>query len=126
MSELAPSLEYIKGLSFTEAGPHCMVVSIKKWGDRAGLDVIHTLLSHYLNIRIVIVVDDDIDVYNPSDVQWAWITRVSPENDIVVIRGGTHRGLATYRWGMDATVPIKDKEWYTKAIPPGVDKVDYV
>ena len=127
VTRLAPSPEYIKGLNFAEGGaPHCMVVSIRKWSDRAPLDIIYTLLSHYLTIKNVIVVDDDIDIYTPSDVLWAWVARVSPEKDIVVLRGGTHRGMGTSRWGMDATAPIADREWYTKAVPPGVDKVDYV
>jgi 2,5-furandicarboxylate decarboxylase 1 len=124
---LAPSPDYIAGLSFSQAAtPHCLVVSIRKWHERAGLDVIYTLLSHYLTLKCVIVVDDDIDVYEPSDVEWAWVTRVEPNKDVVLLRGDSHSGMDTYRWGMDATVPLSNREWYAKAVPPGVDKVSFV
>jgi 2,5-furandicarboxylate decarboxylase 1 len=124
---LAPAPDYIKGLSFSRAAaPHCLVVSIQKWHERAALDVIYTLLSHYLTLKCVIVVDDDIDVYDSSDVEWAWVTRVEPDKDVVILRGDSHSGMDTYRWGMDATVPLKNREWYAKAVPPGVDRVTYV
>jgi hypothetical protein len=35
-------------------------------------------------------------------------------------------GLYGSKWGLDATYPMELKEWYTRAVPPGVDKVDYV
>lgn len=127
VTRLAPSPDYIKALSFSQAAsPHCLVVSIRKWNERAGLDVLYTLLSHYLTLKCVIVVDDDIDVYDQSDVEWAWVTRVEPERDIVLLRGDSHSGMDTYRWGLDATAPLKNRKWYAKAVPPGVDKVTYI
>ncbi len=124
---LAPSPEYIRGVTFSEAAaPHCLVVSIEKWSERAGLDVVHVLLAHYLTISCVIVVDDDIDVYDPADVEWAWVTRVRPARDVVVLQGDSHNRMTQHRWGLDATVPLKDREWYAKARPPKVDEVDYL
>jgi len=35
--------------------------------------------------KIVIVVDDDVDIYNAEDVMWAVCTRVNPQTDIFVI-----------------------------------------
>ncbi len=127
VSGLAPSPDYIKGVNFSQASaPHCLVVSIRKWSERAGCDVIHALLAHYLTISCVIVVDDDIDVYNPAEVEWAWVTRVNPGKDVITLRGDAHGRMDAYRWGLDATVPLKNREWYAKAVPPGVDKVTYV
>lgn len=127
VSGLAPSPDYIKAVTFSQAAaPHCLVVSIHKWSERAGSDVIHTLLSHYLTISCVIVVDDDIDVYDPADVEWAWVTRVSPGKDVIMQRGDAHGRMDHYSWGLDATAPLKNREWYAKAVPPGVDKVTYI
>ena len=36
----------------------------------------------------VIVVDDDIDITNPDEVEWAMVTRVQHERDIYVVPGG--------------------------------------
>ena len=127
VSALAPSPDYITALTFSRASaPHCLVVSIRKWSERAPLDVIYTVLSHYLTISMVIVVDDDIDVYDPADVEWAWVTRVSPGRDIVLLRGDAHGRMNQHRWGLDATAPLAEREWYAKAKPPGVDDVTYL
>ena len=47
------------------------------------------------------------------------------ESDIVVIPRpeGIRHGK---KWGMDATMPINDREWQSKACVPGVDEVDYI
>jgi 4-hydroxy-3-polyprenylbenzoate decarboxylase len=36
----------------------------------------------------VVVVDDDIDVYNLNDVLWAMMTRYDPARDTTIIRRG--------------------------------------
>jgi 2,5-furandicarboxylate decarboxylase 1 len=74
----------------------------------------------------MIVVDDDIDVYDPADLEWAWVTRVRPGRDVVVLQGDAHNRMTQHRWGLDATVPLAQREWQAKARPPGVDEVDYV
>jgi UbiD family decarboxylase len=73
----------------------------------------------WLNSKIVIAVDEDVDIYNPADVFHAVATRVNPETDMLTIRGtranfmepsGTPiPGRAPYRTigkvGIDATLP---------------------
>lgn len=72
------------------------------------------------------MVDDDINVYDPFDDERAWVTRVFPERNIVIVKGSATADTPySKKWGIDATAPIKDKEWYTRAVPLGVDKVDY-
>ena len=65
-------------------------------------------------LKFVVVVDDDIDVYNESDVLWALATRVQADRDIVVISGSlgsvvdpstTEQGV-TAKIGVDATRPF--------------------
>ena len=38
-------------------------------------------------LKYVIVVDDDIDIYNVNDVMWAVATRCDPKADIATISG---------------------------------------
>ena len=69
-------------------------------------------VDHYL--KLVIVVDDDIDVFDESDVLWAVATRMQADRDLVVIGGSLgalldpsadERGV-TAKLGIDATRPF--------------------
>jgi len=66
-------------------------------------------VDHYL--KLAIIVDDDIDVFDESDVLWAMATRVQADRDLVVIQGSlgaildpsaSPEGL-TAKLGIDAT-----------------------
>jgi UbiD family decarboxylase len=68
-------------------------------------------VDHYL--KLVIVVDDDIDVFDESEVLWAVATRMQADRDLVVISGSLgamldpsadDRGV-TAKLGIDATRP---------------------
>src|SRR5213083_2588453 len=69
-------------------------------------------VDHYL--KFVVVVDDDIDVFDESDVLWAIATRVQADRDLVVMSGSLgamldpsadDRGV-TAKLGIDATRPF--------------------
>jgi UbiD family decarboxylase len=69
-------------------------------------------VDHY--VKLVIVVDDDIDVFDESDVLWAVATRMQADRDLVVISGSLgamldpsadDRGV-TAKLGIDATRPF--------------------
>ena len=69
-------------------------------------------VDHYL--KLVIVVDDDIDVFDESEVLWAVATRMQADRDLVVISGSLgamldpsadDRGV-TAKLGIDATRPF--------------------
>ena len=69
-------------------------------------------VDHYL--KLVVVVDDDVDVFDESDVLWALATRMQADRDLVVISGSLgalldpsadERGV-TAKLGIDATRPF--------------------
>jgi UbiD family decarboxylase len=69
-------------------------------------------VDHYL--KLVIVVDDDIDVFDEADVLWAVATRMQADRDLVTIAGSLgalldpsadDRGI-TAKLGIDATRPF--------------------
>lgn len=45
------------------------------------------LSSEYLHPKVVIAVDEDVDIFNPAEILWAVATRVNPERDVFVIEG---------------------------------------
>jgi UbiD family decarboxylase len=89
-------------------------VSIKQGRPGEAKHVIPIVLGvdHYL--KLVIVVDDDIDVFDESDVLWAVATRMQADRDLVTIAGSLgamldpsadERGV-TAKLGIDATRPF--------------------
>ena len=76
-------------------------------------------------VKNVIVVDDDIDIYNQREVDWALSYRFQAENDLIVLPGlkgspidpsAQLDGFAsvTSKMGFDATMPIADRERFEK------------
>lgn len=43
------------------------------------------LSSQYLHPKVVIAVDEDVDIFNPADVLWAINTRVNPATDVFIV-----------------------------------------
>jgi 2,5-furandicarboxylate decarboxylase 1 len=91
------------------------VISIKKQaGD--GKNALLAALS-VMDIKHVVVVDDDIDVFNPVEVEWAIATRVQGDRDIMIVSNARGKPLdpslvptphgivpTTAKVGIDATI----------------------
>ena len=67
------------------------VVSIKKQAGE-GKNALLAALS-VMDLKHVVVVDDDIDVFNAMDVEWAIATRVQGDKDIMIIPGSRAKPL---------------------------------
>ena len=80
----------------------------------------------------VVVVDEDIDVWDPAEVEWAIATRVQASRDIVIVEGGHTSTLdpsqvpskrAWSDWlGIDATNPVDEYRWDGAEMPPYADE----
>lgn len=69
------------------------------------------------DMKHVTVVDDDIDVFDPTEVEWAVATRVQADRDVTIISGARSKPLdpslvitpgkipTTAKMGIDATIP---------------------
>jgi 2,5-furandicarboxylate decarboxylase 1 len=56
------------------------------------------LSSEYQHPKVVIAVDQDVDIFNPAELLWAVNTRVNPQEDVVIIPN-------THNHAMDASLP---------------------
>ena len=83
----------------------------------------------HVNISTVMVVDTDVDIFNPSDVLWAMSTRVRWERDVSVIEGALgnelhpsadDHGVIT-KTIIDATLAPELRGSYSKVVYPKVD-----
>jgi 2,5-furandicarboxylate decarboxylase 1 len=107
------------------------VVSIKKTKEGEAKNVIFAALASHVNLKQVIVVDDDIDIYDPKDVEWAVATRVQGDEDIIIIPGAlghvldksTREGISA-KVGIDATIPLDRKKDFVRVKYWNLDKID--
>ncbi|NHV96770.1 MAG: UbiD family decarboxylase [Thaumarchaeota archaeon] len=99
------------------------VVSIKKMVEGDGKNAGLAALAAHPSLKMVIVVDDDIDIYDPLDVEWALATRFQPDRGLVVLSGvrgssldpSSNKSGVTSKWLIDATLPLDaDRERFRK------------
>ena len=104
------------------------VVSIKKSHDGDPKNAIMAAFAAHPSLKHVVVVDDDINVDDPVDVEWAIATRFQADRGLVVItraRGSTLDPSAvedgmTSKVGIDATKPLGGDIRFEKARIPGL------
>ncbi|NPV70813.1 MAG: UbiD family decarboxylase [Firmicutes bacterium] len=120
----------IRGIRLTPGGTsrhHC-VVSIKKRHELEARNIILALLSAPIGIKLAVVVDEDINVNDSLQVEWAINTRVQAEKDVIVLPAVASPTLdpsapmqrASSKMGIDATAPLgKCKEEYAPVFTPG-------
>lgn len=102
-------------------------VQLKKSNDAEPKTVIATVLSSDYRIKHVVVVDEDVNIFDDEQVLWAIATRSQWDKDLVVIPGmmGTRLdpsgdGIRTCKGGIDATVPVDGSFAKRIAIPDSV------
>ena len=113
---------------------HHVVVSIKKRAENEGRNVILALLSLGIGLKQVIVVDEDINPFDPMQVEWAMATRFQADKDAIIVPRiacstldpSCPENRVTAGLGIDATAPMKERWRFEKVEIPGVDKVKYV
>jgi len=101
------------------------VVQIEKKEADDGLRAIGAAFRGHSSLKHIVVVDDDIDIYDPNDVEWAIATRFQAHRDLVVREDEPSSSLdpsalhipgqktRTTKMGLDATIP-----WHTPAGAP--------
>jgi 2,5-furandicarboxylate decarboxylase 1 len=99
------------------------VISIKK-GAGEGKNALLAALS-VMDLKHVVVVDDDIDVNDPTDVEWAIATRVQGDKDIIIVPGARAKPLDPSLLQGAGVVPIGTKVGIDATIPEGIPLEHY-
>jgi UbiD family decarboxylase len=93
------------------------VVQIEKRGPQDGRAAIEAAFGGHGSLKHVVVVDTDVNPYNPGEVEWAIATRFQADRDLVVVAdqpgssldpSGDHqpgKKSRTAKMGLDATIP---------------------
>jgi len=127
VSKAVPKVKAVN-LSVGGCGWLHAIISIEKQTEGDGKTALLAAFAAHPSLKHAIVVDSDIDVFNPVEVEWAVALRFQAGEDLIVIpnaRGSTldpsadqMQGL-TSKMGIDATRPLKvSKEKFEKAQIP--------
>ncbi|MCC5912055.1 MAG: UbiD family decarboxylase [Clostridiaceae bacterium] len=109
------------------------IVSIHKKNKGEGKTAILAALGANKDLKHVVIVDEDIDIFNPDAVEGAIATRVQASKDMVVIASAVGSGLdpshllekASDKMGIDATKPVGEiGKGFEMAKIPGYEKID--
>jgi 2,5-furandicarboxylate decarboxylase 1 len=103
------------GIHLTPGGTcrYHAVVSIDKLSEGEPKNVMFAAFSSSQEIKRVVVVDKDVDIFDPVDVEWAIASRFLAASDTMIV----HRALGNKldpssddgisdKMGIDATVPL--------------------
>jgi len=112
------------------------VISIEKQTDGDAKNALLATFAGHPSLKHAVIVDSDINVYNPEEVEWAIALRFQADEDLIMIpkaRGSTldpssdqESGL-TSKMCIDATRPLGvPKEKFEKALIPKTKKASKI
>ncbi len=96
------------------------VVSISKNKEGDGVNAIMAAFSGHPSMKHVIIVDQDIDIFDDRQVEWAMATRFQGDR-LLVIPDSAGSSLdpsaegTTYKVGVDATMPLGKEHLFRRA-----------
>jgi len=99
----------------TTCGAFMAFISMKKTAEGEAQMAIMATLGTELYTKYVIVMDDDVDIFDMNDVMWSIATRVRAEKDIIFIPGAKGaildptsdpENFTLTKMGIDATRPL--------------------
>ena len=110
------------------------VIQIKKRLEGEPKNAILTAFAAHPSLKTAIIVDDDINPWDPVEVDYAVSTRTQADKDFLLItnaKGSSldpssdQTNLLTTKLGIDATISLlKDRERFEIAKIPGADNID--
>ena len=110
---------------------HTILVSLRKTYEEQAKHVIYDLWSSR-TAKLVIVVDEDVDIRNSEQVYWAMAQRCHASRDVIIGDGFCTIGPSASKYGeqvankmgIDATEPLKGFPRMSKPRPEMVDRVN--
>ena len=112
--------------------PYHLVVRMNKTHEGSQRNAIMAAFVSLAFVKTVTVVDEDVDIYNPTDVDWAVQTRCRFDSDLLLIPEAIGHRLNPMveddkwtRLGIDATVPLPRPDKFTRASMDNVDLSAY-
>ena len=107
-------------------------ISIKKTVEGQGKNAVFAALANSFDIKHVFVVDEEVDIFDAEEVEWALATRFQAERDLVVVHGAEGSKLdpsaddgVSSKMGFDCTVPLDSEPFdYLRVRIPGYEEIE--
>jgi UbiD family decarboxylase len=114
----------VRNVVLTEGGCCWLhaAISIQKQTPGDAKNVIMAALAAHPSLKHCVVVDEDIDIFNSNDIEYAIATRVKGDEDILIVPGARGSSLdpratpegTTTKIGVDATTLLDKKEKFER------------
>lgn len=95
------------------AGRYHLVIQMEKKNEGEAKNAIFAAFGSSQEIKHVVVVDKDVDIFNPIEVNWAIATRCQASEDVFIVKGACGNKLdpssnngVSDKMGIDATIPL--------------------
>ena len=134
---LRAAVPMVRDVNLTDGGLnrfHLVISVHKEKPEDEGFqrNAIFAAVTALKDLDMVIVVDDDIDIHNPKDVEYALATRMEASRDFFQLPGArgheyvpvSNLGIRT-KVGIDATVPVAEQGRFRRVAFKEVDLNDY-
>jgi len=111
------------------------VVSVRKKTPEDGRKAIEAAFNGHKSLKHVFIVDDDINIHDPNDVEWAMATRFQADKNMVIKRekgssldpSSDMNTRMTCKVGFDMTIPEGGKKEFKRPpLPMHLNLNDYV
>jgi 2,5-furandicarboxylate decarboxylase 1 len=134
LDHLKRSFPEVKDVHLARGGVcrYHLVVQMEKKSEGQAKNVIMGAFGGHYDIKQVVVVDMDVNIHDPVEVQWAIATRFQADRDLIVIPGAqgsrldpSARSGVSAKMGIDATVPLDaDPSHFLRIRVPGQEEID--
>lgn len=123
------------GVHLTPAGGcrYHAVVAIDKKHEGEAKNAIFAALASSSEVKHVVVVDKDINIFDPEEVEWAIATRCQAGRDVFIVTRALGNKLdpssndgISDKMGIDATIPLNaPPEQYEKITIPDLENINF-
>ena len=129
-----------KNVLITEGGCSWLhaIVQIRKENEGDAIKAAEAAYKGHPSLKNCIVVDEDVDIYDPNAIEWAIATRVQPPRDIIIKENQPSSSLdpsaekppgekaKTSKMLIDATTPKGKEDEYKTVKYPKIEIDDYI
>ena len=134
LDHLQRSFPSVRDVRLTRGGTcrYHLAVKIDKTSSGEPKNIIMGAFGGHYDIKQVVVVDTDVDIDDPSEIEWAVATRFQADRDLVIVSGAQGSKLdpsatdgVSAKMGIDATKPLSTEPMEFKRIHvKGIEDVD--
>src|ERR1700761_4225287 len=134
LEHLQRSFPSVRDVRLPRGGPcrYHLAVKIEKTSEGEPKNIIMGAFGGHYDLKHVVVVDMDVDIDDPNEIEWAIATRFQADRDLVVVSGAQGSKLdpssdqgVSAKMGIDATKPLSTEPMEFKRIHvKGIENVD--